>query len=164
MDYESIEIDKIHTTFHILEDETGYKLSDILEIHFLELPKLKKLSSLRDVDDPILEWLEFIDSDSKEGMAMLAEQNENIKVAYEILQRVSRSKEARAAYEARQAEIMDQMTREKSAEKKGVLLGIEQGIQQEKISLAKNALLMNLSIEQVVALTGLSKEKIKELI
>ena len=38
---------------------------DVLEIHFLEIPKLKRLSSLKDVDDPILEWLEFIDSDSK---------------------------------------------------------------------------------------------------
>ena len=88
-------------------------------------------------------------------MEMLAERNENIKVAHEILQRVSRSKEARAAYEARQAEIMDQMTREKSAEQKG--------IDRTKIEIARNALLMNLSIEQVEILTGLSKEKIQEL-
>ena len=46
---------------------------------------------------------------------MLAEKNENIKTAYEILWRVSKSKEARMAYEARQAEIMDQLTREKTA-------------------------------------------------
>ena len=55
VDFERIDIDKIHTSFHILEDETGYKLSDVLKIHFLELPKLKRLSSLKDVDDPILE-------------------------------------------------------------------------------------------------------------
>ena len=66
---------------------------------------------------------------------MLAERNENIKVAYEILQRVSRSKEARVAYEARQAEIMDQMTREKSAEQKG--------IDRTKIEIARNFLNMD---------------------
>lgn len=49
---------------------------------------------------------------------MLAEKNENIKTVYEILQRVSKSKEARMAYEATQAEIMDQLTREKSTRKK----------------------------------------------
>ena len=155
VDFERIDIDKIHTSFHILEDETGYKLSDILEIHFLELPKLKRLSSLKDVDDPILDWLEFIDSDSKEGMEMLAERNENIKVAYEILQRVSRSKEARTAYEARQAEIMDQMTREKSAEQKGRM--------EEKIFVARNFLKMGLSVEQVAMGSGLEIEKVIEL-
>ena len=167
VDFERIKIDKIHTSFHILEDETGYKLSDVLEIHFLELPKLKRLSSLKDAEDPILEWLEFIDSDSKEGMEMLAEKNENIKIAYEILQRASHSKAARAAYEARQAEIMDQRTRENSAEKRGIEQGIQQGIQQgieqATVNLAKNALLMNLSIEQIEAITGLNKEKIQEL-
>lgn len=82
---------------------------------------------------------------------MLAEKNENIKAAYEILQRISKSKEARMAYEARQAEIMDQLTREKSA------------VEKTKIEIAKNALLMNLPIEQIEKLTGLSIEIIKGL-
>ena len=155
VDFERIPLDKIHTKFHILEDETLFKLTDVLEIHFLELPKLSKLDKLKDIDDPILDWLEFINADSKEGMEMLAEKNENIKNAYEILQRVSKSKEARMAYEARQAEIMDQLTREKSAR--------EEGIKQEKISIAKNALQMNLSIEQIERLTGLSQDMIKDL-
>ncbi|GFZ34449.1 transposase [Clostridium zeae] len=159
VDFERIPIDKIHTRFHILEDETLYKLTDVLEIHFLELPKLAKIDKLKDIDDPILEWLEFIDAKSKEGMEMLAEKNENIKTAYEILQRVSKSKEARMAYEARQAEIMDQLTREKSAREDG----IKEGIEKEKIAIAQSALLMNLPIEQIEKLTGLPIEKIREL-
>lgn len=151
VDFERIPLDKIHTRFHILEGETGYKLTDVLEIHFLELPKLAKLDSLKDIDDPILEWLEFIDAKSKEGMEMLAEKNKNIKVAYEILKRASKSKEARMAYKARQAEIMDQLTREKSA------------VEKVKIEIAKNALLMNLPIEQIEKLTGLSIETINKL-
>ncbi len=149
--------------FHILQDETGYKLTDVLEIHFLELPKLAKVNSLKDTDDPILEWLEFIDAKSKEGMEMLAEKNKNIKAAYEILQRVSKSKEARMAYEARQAEIMDQLTREKSAREEGIKEGIEKGIEKEKLAIAQSALLMNLPIEQIEKLTGLSIETIGRL-
>ena len=61
---------------------------------------------------------------------MLAEKNENIKTAYEILRRVSKSKEARMAYDARQAEIMDQLTREKTAKDEGKEEGIKQGIEQ----------------------------------
>ena len=41
--------------------------------------------------------------------------------------------------------------------------GIKQGMQQAKLETAKNALTMNLSIEQVAALTGLSIEEIEKL-
>ena len=41
--------------------------------------------------------------------------------------------------------------------------GIRQGMQQAKLETAKNALTMNLSIEQVAALTGLSPEEIEKL-
>ncbi|WP_243156452.1 Rpn family recombination-promoting nuclease/putative transposase [Clostridium sp. C8-1-8] len=158
VDFERIPLDKIHTTFHILEDETGYKLSDVLEIHFLELPKLSKLDSIKDLDAPILDWLEFIDSDSKEEMEMIAEKNENIKTAYEILQRVSKSKEARMAYEARQAEIMDQLTREKAAREEG----FEQGTNQKAIEIAKN--LLGLIDDETIAIkTGLPLELVKNL-
>jgi hypothetical protein len=51
---------------------------------------------------------------------LFAEKNENIKTAYEILQRVSKSKETRMAYDARQAKIMDQLTREKTAKEEGI--------------------------------------------
>ena len=90
-----------------------------MEIHFLEIPKLANIENIKDKDDPVLEWLKFLDADSKEGMEMLAKKNENIKEAYEILQKVSKSKEARMAYEARQAEIMDQLTREETAKAEG---------------------------------------------
>lgn len=158
VDFERIPIDKIHTRFHIVEDDTGYKLTDILEIHFLELPKLKKLQDLKDMNDPILEWLEFIDAESREGMEMLASKNENIKTAYEILQRVSKSKEARMAYEARQAELMDQMTREKTARKEG----LEEGANSKAIEIAKN-LIGLLDDETISEKIGLSIEQIKEL-
>jgi predicted transposase/invertase (TIGR01784 family) len=151
VDFEQIPLDRIHTRFHISEDETGYKLTDVLEIHFLELPKLAKLDSLKDIDDPILDWLEFIDAKSKEGMEVLAEKNENIKVAYEILKRASKSKEARMAYESRQAEIMDQLTREKSAREKGK--------EEKAIEIAKN-LLGLLDDKTISAKTGLSIEVI----
>jgi len=120
-------------------------------VTLLELPKLAKLESLKDIDDPILE---FIDAKSKEGMELLAEKNENIKTAYEILQRVSKSKEARMAYEARQAEITDQLTREKSAK--------EQGKEEKAIEIAKN-LLGLLEDDIISAKTGLSIDVVRGL-
>ncbi|MBW6408743.1 Rpn family recombination-promoting nuclease/putative transposase [Clostridium weizhouense] len=163
IDFECILVNKIHTTYHIIEDETGYKLTDVLEVHFLETPKLKRAQELKDINDSILDWLEFIDAKSKEGMKMLAEKNENIKTAYEILERASKSKEARMAYEARQAEIMDQMTREKTAREEGLRKGIEQGIEKGKIENARSFLLLGVDIEKVAKGTGLSIDFVKKL-
>ena len=48
-------------------------------------------------------------------------------------------------------------------EKLGEERGISIGLSQAKIETAKNALTMNLSIEQVATLTGLSVEEIEKL-
>ena len=101
--------------------------------------------------------LAIIDAKSKEGMEMLAERNENIKAAYEILQRVSKSKEVRIAYESRQAEIMDQLTREKTAKEQGIKEGIKEGI----IKTAKQLLIMD--PRAIVKATGLSEEEVEML-
>ena len=45
----------------------------------------------------------------------------------------------------------------------GVAEGIEQGAEQKAIETANEALKMNLSIEQIAKLTGLSEEKILQL-
>ncbi|MGL5676162.1 MAG: PD-(D/E)XK nuclease family transposase [Cellulosilyticaceae bacterium] len=68
IDFECIEVDKIHTQYHLTEDELGNKLTDILEIHFLELPKLDRIEKLKDAHDPIIEWLQFLDAKSEEVM------------------------------------------------------------------------------------------------
>lgn len=60
-----------------------------------------------------------------------------------------------------------QNTRMKSAEKKGIEKGLEQGIKdgkaEEKISIAKNLLDLNMSINDISKATGLSVEQIENL-
>ena len=48
-------------------------------------------------------------------------------------------------------------------EKAGEERGISMGVQQAKLETAKNALTMNLPVEQVAILTGLSIEEIEKL-
>jgi len=92
--------------------------------------------------------MEFLDGKSKGVMEMLAEKNKDIKKAYDLLQIISKDQKAKMLYEARQAEISDQMTRLKSAEEKGV------------ITVAKNLLLMGMDILTVVKATGLNENEI----
>ena len=52
---------------------------------------------------------------------------------------------------------------EKVGEERGISIGLSQGAHQKAIETARNALTMNLSIEQVATLTGLSIEEIEKL-
>jgi len=84
----------------------------------LEIPKLFDKDIVRDENDPIVQWMEFLGGKSEEVMETLAEKNKNIKKAYDLLKIISKDEKAKMLYEARQAEISDQLTRIKSAEDK----------------------------------------------
>jgi len=159
VDFECNPLKKLHTSYHVIEDETGYRLTDVLEVHFLELPKLLKEDVEKDENDPIVEWMEFLDGKSKGVMEMLAKKNVNIKKAYDLLQVISQDDNARMAYEAREAEIRDQMTRMKAAEERGKTEGKVEG----KIEDATNLLKLGVSIDIIIKATGLSEEKIIQI-
>ncbi len=152
---------------YIVEDETKEKLTDVLEIHYLELPKLFESNVKKDENEDIIQWLMFLETKNKEGFEMLAEKNEKIKKAYSILEVISKDGIKRAAYEAREAELHDQMTRLKSAReeglKEGIKEGIEKGIEKGKIEMTKNLLNMGLSSEQIAKAAGFSIDDIEKI-
>lgn len=159
VDFNCIEINKLHTSFHITEDETNQKLTDVLEIHYLELPKLFDDRVPKDEDEPIVQWMMFLQARNKEAFKMLAEKNEKIKKAYNILEVISKDDKARATYESREAELHDQMTRLKSAKEEG----IKEGSKETTIKNAKNFLIMGLDIDMVAKGTGLSVEEVQKI-
>ena len=69
----------------------------------------------------------FIEGKSKGVMEVLAQKNKDIKSAYDLLQIISQDEKARMIYEARQAEIHDQLTRLHSAHQKGKAEGKAEG-------------------------------------
>ncbi|MDR3599508.1 MAG: hypothetical protein P4L49_03350 [Desulfosporosinus sp.] len=71
--------------------------------------------------------MEFLDAKSKGVIEMLAEKNKDIKKAYDLLQIISKDEKARMLYDAREAELRDQLTRIKSAENKGRAEGKAEG-------------------------------------
>ena len=150
---------KLYSSYHLTEDKTGYRLTDILEVHFLEIPKLFDEKIERDENDPVVQWMEFLDAGSKGGMEMLAKKNKDIKKAYDLLQIISKDEKARMLYEAEQAEISDQLTRIKLAEEKG----ITKGAAEKAIKIAENLLKMGLTVEQVASASELTREKVVEL-
>lgn len=51
----------------------------MLEIHYLKLPKLFDNNIPKDEDEPIVQWMMFLQARNKEAFEMLAEKNEKIK-------------------------------------------------------------------------------------
>lgn len=88
-------------------------------------------------------------------MEVLAEKNNDIKMAYNLLKVISKDEKARMLYEAKYAEISDQRTRIKSAEEKGAI--------EKALKVAENLLLMGINIEQIASATELPMEKVIEL-
>jgi len=175
VDFECTPLKKIHTSYHITEDETGYRLTEVLEIHYVELSKLKKEGIEKNENEATIQWAEFIGSDSREVMELLATKNSDIGKAYDILTIMSKDENARMAYEAREAEIHDQATREKTAREEGIDIGREIGREEgidigktkgefeKAIKLAENFLRMGFSVEEVAKGSELPIENIIEI-
>lgn len=163
MDFKCTPLKKLYSSYHLTEDETGYRLTDILEVYFLEIPKLFDEDIEINENDPIVQWMEFLNGKSKGVMEMLAEKNKDIKKAYGLLQIISRDEKARMLYEAKYAEISDQRTRIKFAEEKGREEGIDIGENRKAIRVAEKMLVRGDNIEDIVDMTELPKEKVLEL-
>ena len=65
VDFKCIELKKLHTVYHLVEEKTKYKLTDLIEIHFLELSKLEDEEVPKDENDPIVIWMKFLNAKSK---------------------------------------------------------------------------------------------------
>ena len=127
------------------------------------MPKLfdKKISLSQ--DDPVVQWMTFIEGKSKGVLEVPAKKNKDIKSAYDLLQIISQDEKARMVYEARQAEIHDQLTRLHSAHQKGKAEGRAEGLAEAKVNLAKLMLSEGEDIVNIAKYTGLSREEIEKL-
>lgn len=118
-------------------------------------------------DDAIVQWMLFIDGKSKEVMEMLAAKNKDIGNAFDLLKIISNDKKARIAYEAREAELMDQRTRIKSAFMKGEVLGIkkgrDEGKAEGKAEIILALLARGMGVEEVASIAGMDINGVIEI-
>ena len=86
-------------------------------------------------------------------------ENEEIGKAKKVLEEISQDEHERYLAELRQKYIMDK----KAIEDAGFDKGLETGIQQRTIDIAKKMIEKNMEIKDIMELTGLTEEKIKNL-
>lgn len=142
---------KIHNVFLFREKETGEILTDLAEIHFLEMPKLRNETKL-DVDDLLNDWLLFIENPESEEIKMLTKRVKEIDEAQRVLERLSLDRNAIAIYEKRQKALKDKMSALSNAKAEGIK------------EIAINMIGLGLSYEIISKSTGLGISEIESLI
>jgi predicted transposase/invertase (TIGR01784 family) len=166
VDFELLKSNKrVHNSFVFKEKETGEVLTDLAEIHFIELPKLK----IEDIntEDLLNDWLLFIENPESEAIEMLKTKIKEIGSAKKVLEVLSLDKEARLVYESRQKALKDKIsainTAEKRGREEGIKEGIEQGMKEGIYLVAKNLLSLGSTVDVVCKATGLKPKEVEEI-
>ena len=150
--------DRFHSVYRLKDCETHEELTDVMELHFIELKKMKDVKHIEEIKTKLEAWLYFINQPESELVQELEKVEVDIKEAKDELIRLSGDKEERARYEKRRESLLNKVSALKNAEEKG----IRQGARKEKIEIAKN-LLDILDNETISLKTGLSVSEVQQL-
>ena len=154
LDYKFLKNNRFHNTYRLKEIETNEELTDIEEIHFIEIPKLRQINKNDDVE--MLElWIEFLRNPESEIIRDIEFKNNEIKKAKDKLYKVSQNKEDRELYFLREKSIKDEISALSNAK--------EEGEYNKAIEIAKKSIENGLDENLISKLTGLDLKIIKEL-
>ena len=159
LNFKYLKNDRFHNVYRLKEIETNEELTDIEEIHFIEIPKLKGVD-LKEEKDMLKVWIEFLRDPESEVIRSVEMNNEEIRRAKDKLYKLSQDEKERELYFIREKSIKDEASALYNAEQKG----IEKGIQKTKIDMIKKLSIVGMSIEQIAEIVSLSVDEVKQLI
>ena len=162
LDFHLLNHSNFHSVYRLKDCRTNEELTDVMELHFIELKKMKDVQRVEDVKSKLEAWLYFINQPDSELVQELEKVEIEIKEAKAELVRLSGDRKERERYEKRRESRLNEISALAYAEEKGMVKGIEQGAKIEKIEIAKK-LLDVLDDETISLKTGLSLEEVKEI-
>ena len=164
LDFEFLGTESYQSSFHLWEDiEKDYMLTDVIEIHFLELPKFRNKKDKDFRENSIERWLMFLEKDTPETtLKELISMDTAIEKAEQKIKYLSSDEDTMRIYYERERSLHERANMISSAEERGIEKGIEQGVEKRNIEIAKN-LLDILDNETIALKTGLDIETVKEL-
>ena len=131
LNYNYLKNNKFHNIYRLKEIETNEELTDICEIHFIEIPKLRHLD-LKDEADMLEVWIEFLRDPESEVIRNAEQTNNEVKKAKDKLYKLSQNKEDRELYYLREKSIKDEVSALSNAEQKGIEKGREEGLKRRR--------------------------------
>lgn len=164
--YEYLPLSGFHHMYG-LYDETGkHRLTEDLEIHFLELPKVTRqdIRSMRTLD----KWMAFIGNKlSDEEMEAIAMSEAAIDTAWDRIEAFMRDAGQRRKYEQREKFEHDYVSDMEGSWKQGMQQGIQQGISKGRqlgiAHMAMNMLRVGTPVATVAQMAELPESVIRKM-
>jgi predicted transposase/invertase (TIGR01784 family) len=150
------EIESFHSSHKICDTKTGKLLTNLLEIHFIEMPKFNNIKA--DVHNSLHRWLLFLreDKNNQQNLEEVFILDQLVAKAEDKLRRLSADEETIRMYQLREKYLSDQKTQIDGARIAGK--------NEKAIEIAKSLLkIPSMSVKDVSSHTGLSLQKVKEL-
>lgn len=160
------EIEKYHTIWNLREKEnTNIILTKNIEMHVLEIPKIKE----KEVEkEELAQWLKMIENPENKEVEKFMVENKYWKQAREELAYLSGDEDFQRLVEARAGFLMDQECYKRQSIRQGLEQGLEQGLKQGlkqgKIEIAKKLLKLKMPIKQIAEITSLDEKEIEKIV
>ena len=169
----------LHNIYRYLNIKSKQELTDIKELHFIELPKYKEDKPKKE-QSKFEKWLHVLKfgelyADNLDDLPDELKEEEEIVMALQEMVRASNDETVRQILEMRAKARHEEASRlyqaEKRGEERGIIEGEKRGIEKGKeegrkerdIEVAKNLLKINIPVEAIAQSTGLSIEEIEKL-
>jgi predicted transposase/invertase (TIGR01784 family) len=167
--------DDYHSTFVLCDKRSkNYMIEDIVETHYIELPKFRKelKKGNLNLNDPKVRLILFLDVKTPQDLfEEVIKMDKTVNKLYEKTLHVLKDQKEYLAYiRAEQAE-QDHKNMIKYAAEKGEKIGVEKGkiegervgVEKGKIEIAINLKKLDFPLKKIAEITGISMEEIKEL-
>lgn len=142
-------IEKMETIWSLREKEyPKLMLTDLIEIHIIELEKVRKIYE-QDKYNAKAQWMLFLDDPNSKEVLEIMEKNEEIKEAVVEVHKMSEDEKMQRIAYLRQKAILDEKAIYKA------------GLEQRDKEIVQNMLSKNISVEQISELTGIDIEKVR---
>ena len=156
---------KYHSMFSLYEAQTGYRLNQDLEIHFLELSKWKALSV--PPKTRLDKWLMYLSNADPKELEEIAMSEPAIRKALTAEEIFLKQDKERYLYEMREKALLDQVSAMEGAREEGRAEGKLEGKLEGKFEARRETALrllrMGMQLNDVAMATGLSVEDIQKL-
>ena len=83
----------LHSTFHILEVKRHVRLTNVFELHLVELPKIEQQDSFSEVRPEVARWARFLGAKTDEERRKVSQEDPMVREAYEWLVELSSSED-----------------------------------------------------------------------
>ena len=162
--------DAIHSAYVVQEKEAHTPLTDVLEIHFLDLQAASRAQEAGINETKrrqLINWLKFIGATDKKERAMIATSSPVLQLLNEKIDVLTLSPIERKLYESRMKLKSDittiSQTQFSAGVERGKSLGLAEGSRQKALEDAANFKHLGVSLDIIAQATGLSKTEIERL-